>query len=244
MNNREGLAEPAANGRKNALIEMKGIEKVYQMGKMQVHALREVSLTVQYGDFFAVRGASGSGKSTLLSIIGCLDRPTSGSYRLDGEEVESLSDKRLAHIRNHRIGFIFQTFNLLPRMSALENVLMPLMYGNRERNDRKKLAVNALKAVGLRNRIDHHPSELSGGEQQRVAIARALVTEPSVILADEPTGNLDSNTGKEILDILTGLHAKRRTLILITHDAGVASCAERTLWLEDGELREELIAYS
>jgi len=221
-----------------AVIEVEGVTKVYRMGPVEVHALRGVGFTVRRGEFVVVRGPSGSGKSTLLNILGCLDRPTSGSYRLEGQAVGRLGDRTLARTRNCRIGFVFQTFNLLPRLSALGNVMLPLVYGDGQRRARRERARAALEAVGLGDRLNHRPNELSGGERQRVAIARALVTDPAILLADEPTGNLDSVTGQEVMALLSNLHAQGRTTILVTHDAEVARYAQRTLWMQDGRLRE------
>jgi putative ABC transport system ATP-binding protein len=221
-----------------AVIEVEGVTKVYRMGPVEVHALRGVGFTVRRGEFVVVRGPSGSGKSTLLNILGCLDRPTSGSYRLEGQAVGRLGDRTLARTRNCRIGFVFQTFNLLPRLSALGNVMLPLVYGDGQRRARRERAGAALEAVGLGDRLNHRPNELSGGERQRVAIARALVTDPAILLADEPTGNLDSVTGQEVMALLSSLHAQGRIIILVTHDAEVARYAQRTLWMQDGRLRE------
>ena len=221
-----------------AVIELEGVTKVYRMGPVEVHALHEVGFTVRRGEFVVVRGPSGSGKSTLLNILGCLDRPTSGSYRLEGQAVGRLGDRTLARTRNCRIGFVFQTFNLLPRLSALGNVMLPLVYGDGQRRARRERARTALEAVGLGDRLNHRPNELSGGERQRVAIARALVTDPAILLADEPTGNLDSVTGQEVMALLSSLHAQGRIIILVTHDAEVARYAQRTLWMQDGRLRE------
>lgn len=220
------------------VIEVEEVTKVYRLGRTEVHALRGMDFTVRRGEFVAVRGPSGSGKSTLLNILGCLDRPTSGSYRLEGQAVERLGDSALACIRNRRIGFVFQTFNLLPRLSALGNVMLPLVYGNGGRRGRRERARAALEAVGLGDRLNHRPNELSGGERQRVAIARALVTDPAIVLADEPTGNLDSATGREIMALLSNLHAQGHTIILVTHDADIARYTQRTLWMQDGRLRE------
>ncbi len=217
------------------MITMQNITKSYQMGTQEVHALRGVDLTISEGEFVAIMGPSGSGKSTLMNIIGCLDAPTAGTYTLDGIDVSHMSDDEQARVRNRRVGFVFQQFNLLARTSALKQVALPLLYagvGHREREERARAA---LEAVGLGDRIDHKPDELSGGQQQRVAIARALVTEPAIILADEPTGNLDTQVGKEIMDIFKRLHQEKGiTLVIITHDPEVAAQAERTIWIRDG----------
>ena len=216
------------------VIEMHGIGKVYKSGRLEVDALREVDLEVRDGDFLAIVGPSGSGKSTLMNLIGCLDRPTSGTYRLTGENVAELSDDALARLRNRTIGFVFQSFNLLPRTSALENVAMPLLYAGASRGERTARAREALERLGLGDRMDHQPSELSGGQQQRVAIARALVTRPAILLADEPTGNLDSQSGADVLALLHELNATGTTVVLITHDSDVAVAAKRSVRVKDG----------
>ena len=214
---------------------MKSISKVYKMGEVQVHALQNVDFLVRQGEYIALIGSSGSGKSTLMNLIGCLDRPTNGQYFLDGKDVAKLSADERAFIRGRKLGFVFQNFNLLSRTSALENVELPLLYsdGNQSK-EWKRRAVDALCKVGLENRMDHHPSQLSGGQQQRVAIARALVTNPSLILADEPTGNLDSKSGEEILQVLDKLNREGKTIILVSHDPSVAERAKRRVTLKDG----------
>jgi len=228
--------QPAPVGAPARVIEMRGIGKVYRSGRLEVDALREVDLEVREGDFLAIVGPSGSGKSTLMNLLGCLDRPTSGTYRLTGENVAELDDDALARLRNRTIGFVFQSFNLLPRTSALENVAMPLLYGGVPRAARNARAREALERLGLGDRMDHQPSELSGGQQQRVAIARALVTQPAILLADEPTGNLDSQSGADVLALLHELNDAGTTVVLITHDADVADAAKRSVRVRDGRL--------
>jgi putative ABC transport system ATP-binding protein len=217
------------------VITIQDVTKVYKMGAVEVHALRGVSFDVDSGEVVAIMGPSGSGKSTLMNIIGCLDQPTSGTYYLDGVEVSRLSRNQLAEIRNLRLGFVFQTYNLLPRLTALGNVELPMIYAGLSR--RREKAMAALEAVGLGSRAHHRPTEMSGGEQQRVAIARALVNEPAVILADEPTGNLDSKSGEEILCIFESLNRDRGiTLVMVTHDPGIGARAARTIHLMDGQV--------
>jgi len=225
------------------VIQVQNLTKIYQMGEILVHALRGVSFNVRHGEVMAIMGPSGSGKSTLMNMIGCLDTPTSGEYLLEGELVSTLIDDQLAIVRNRKIGFVFQTFNLLPRATALANVELPLRYAGKSDN-RKKLAQDALEAVGLGDRIDHRPNELSGGQQQRVAIARALVNEPAIILADEPTGNLDSKSGDEIMNLLLELNQKKGAiLIIVTHDPEVAAVTNRIIHLRDGMVeRQEVLA--
>lgn len=222
-----------------AMIELKNITKAYEMGTQVVHALRGVDLTVAEGEFVAIMGPSGSGKSTLMNVIGCLDVPTDGHYTLDGIDVSDMSDDQQAKIRNKRIGFVFQQFNLLPRTTALKQVGLPLMYGGLNKSNRDKRAREALESVGLGDRTDHKPDELSGGQQQRVAIARALATDPAIILADEPTGALDSHSGEEVLNIFKDLHSRGMTIVMITHDAEVAEHAQRTIWIRDGVITDD-----
>ncbi|MEY2492900.1 MAG: putative transport system ATP-binding protein [Verrucomicrobiota bacterium] len=224
-----------------AVVQLLNVHKTYRTGEMEVHAVRGVSLEIRGGEFVALMGASGSGKSTLMNVLGCLDRPTSGHYLLDGTDVSHLSRDQLADIRNHKLGFVFQSFNLLPRTSARENVELPLLYGKhhltspqlRERADR------VLASVGLQGRADHHPSQLSGGQQQRVAIARALINDPEVVLADEPTGNLDSRTGIEIMGIFQQLNDRGITIIMVTHEPDIASFARRNVLMRDGLVRSD-----
>ncbi len=223
----------SANGH---FIQLENVTKVYQMGTVQVHALQGVSLAVQQGEYVAVMGASGSGKSTLMNMIGLLDRPTSGSYRIRGTEASQLSKRRLADLRNREIGFVFQQFNLLPRISAHRQVELPLFYAGISSRKGREMAHQALALVGLAERANHRPEELSGGEQQRVAIARALVNQPGLLLADEPTGALDSKTGDEVLDLIDRLQAQGLTVIVVTHDPQVAQRAQRVITLSDGKI--------
>ncbi len=230
------VAAPAPAAGRVPVIEMRKVSRVYATGRLQVTALRAVDVTVGQGEFVAIVGPSGSGKTTLMNLIGCLDRPTSGTYRLGGQLVAGLDDDALAAVRSRMIGFIFQSFNLLPRTSALENVATPLLYQGVPRKARLARARAALERLGLGDRLTHEPSELSGGQQQRVAIARALVTEPALLLADEPTGNLDSATGAEVMTVLKELHATGRTIVLITHDLNVAANASRQIHTLDGRI--------
>lgn len=222
-------------------IELEDVQKVYDTGAVQVPALRGVSLTVLAGEFVAIMGASGSGKSTLMNIIGCLDLPTSGTYRFDGEDVSRLSRRELAHIRNRKLGFVFQGFNLLKRHTAVENVELPLLYSGIGARERRQRALEMLELVGLAKRADHHPNQLSGGQQQRVAIARALVNQPAIILADEPTGNLDSRTGSEILEEFERINQERgQTVVMVTHDPGIAGHAARQVTVRDGLIESDV----
>lgn len=223
----------------SALVEIKDVCKIYNPGENEVRALDHVSLTIDEQEFVAIIGHSGSGKSTLMNMLGCLDVPTSGEYWLHGQDVSALSDDELSDIRNREIGFIFQGFNLIPNLTALENVELSLIYRGVSKSVREELSVEALKKVGLEHRMDHKPSEMSGGQQQRVAIARAIAQAPPVILADEPTGNLDSNSTKEIMDILKGLHKEGRTVILITHDNEIAAQAKRVIKIRDGKIESD-----
>ena len=219
------------------VIELEDITKVYPMGLTEVRAINGMSLRIQEGEFLAIVGPSGSGKSTLMHVLGCLDRPTSGTYRLLGDTISGLNDRQLAHIRNQSVGFVFQTFNLISRMSALENVAVPMFYARKGR--RRKPAMKALERVGLVSRAKHAPNELSGGERQRVAIARALVNDPKLLFADEPTGNLDSKTGEQIMEIFHDLHRQGVTIVLVTHERTIAAQAERMIRLLDGKIIED-----
>jgi len=218
------------------MIALSDVRKFYDMGDVQVRALDGVSMTIEKGEYIAVMGPSGSGKSTLMNIVGCLDTPTSGSYRLNEREIANMEDNELADIRNREIGFIFQTFNLLPRTDALQNVELPLVYAGLARRERRAQAESALDAVGLGDRMHHKPNEMSGGQRQRVAIARALVNNPSIVLADEPTGNLDSKTGEEIMGLIDELHDRGNTIILVTHENFLADRAARVVRLHDGNV--------
>ena len=224
------------------MIELLNIRKTYYMGEAEVHALDGVTGTIGDGEFVAVIGPSGSGKSTLMNIIGCLDLADEGEYRLNGRLIDDYTERQLSEIRNREIGFIFQQFNLLPRLTAYQNVELPLIYQGLPMAERKKRVMESLEKVGLANRMHHKPSELSGGQQQRVAIARALSTHPTLILADEPTGNLDSHSGREIMNILKGLHEEGRSILLITHDRDIASMASRQLTIRDGRIEHDSAA--
>ena len=224
------------------VIEVAGMTKIYQMGDVQVVALNEVNMQIKTGEFVAIMGPSGSGKSTLMNILGCLDRPSSGTYCLAGEDISKLSREQLAHVRGQKIGFIFQSYNLLPQASAIQNVQLPMIYrrnGHITPKERQERAYNALVAVGLGERVNHRPKEMSGGQQQRVAIARALINDPALILADEPTGNLDTHSGEEIIALLHELHDRGRTIVMITHDAENAVHAERVIHIRDGRIEKE-----
>jgi putative ABC transport system ATP-binding protein len=223
-----------------ALIETRDLWKTYVMGDEEIHALRGVTISIDRGEYVAIMGPSGSGKSTLMNLIGCLDTPSKGSYVLNGQEVARMDDNELARIRNEEIGFVFQTFNLLPRATALRNVELPLVYAGVAAAEREKRARGALEKVELTSRMTHRPNELSGGQRQRVAIARALVNNPSILLADEPTGNLDSKTGAEIMNLFERLHQSGNTIVLVTHEADVAAYAHRTIHLRDGQVEQDV----
>jgi putative ABC transport system ATP-binding protein len=231
---------PSAGARRRPpAILVNEVTKTYELGQIRVRALRRVSLRIDRGDFVAIMGSSGSGKSTLMNILGCLDIPTSGSYRIDGVDVRSLDEDDLSDLRSRKIGFVFQSFNLVSRTSAIANVELPLAYAGLDRRERRRRAQDALGAVGMANRLHHQPSELSGGQQQRVAVARAIVTNPTLILADEPTGNLDSHSTEDVLRIFARLNAEGRTVVLITHEPDVAEQAKRVIGLSDGEIVED-----
>ncbi len=221
------------------LIEIKNLSKIYHLGEVVVNALKNITLNIDLNEYVALMGPSGSGKSTLMNILGCLDTPSEGEYHLNSQNVSALSDDQLAEIRNKEIGFVFQTFNLLARADALHNVELPLIYNGTPRNERHKLAEAALERVNLKDRMHHKPNELSGGQRQRVAIARALVNNPSIILADEPTGNLDSKTGEEIMQIFETLHKEGNTIVLVTHEVDIAKYAKRVVRLLDGEIQSD-----
>ncbi|NBY30251.1 MAG: ABC transporter ATP-binding protein [Sphingobacteriia bacterium] len=225
----------------NALISLEGIQRLYSMGDETIYALRGIDLQIKRNEYVALMGPSGSGKSTLMNLIGCLDSPSSGSYWLNGQDVAGLSDNRLAEIRNREIGFVFQTFNLLPRLTALDNVALPLVYAGVTELERRERAHDVLKQVGLQDRVGHRPNELSGGQRQRVALARALVNKPSLILADEPTGNLDSKTSVEIMEMFASIHALGNTIVLVTHEEDIARHAHRMVRLKDGRIESDAL---
>lgn len=223
------------------IIETKNISRRYVMGEEIIDALKDISITVKKGEYVAFMGPSGSGKSTLMNIIGCLDTPSTGTYVLNGHDVSEMSENELAEIRNKEIGFVFQTFNLLPRQTSLENVALPLIYAGYSKTDRTEIAMKALKGVGLENRASHKPNELSGGQRQRVAVARALVNSPSILLADEPTGNLDTKTSYEIMDLFDQLHKKGNTIVVVTHEDDIAKYAHRIIRLRDGVVESDIV---
>jgi putative ABC transport system ATP-binding protein len=225
----------------SAIIRIRDLAREYRMGSELILALRGVTLEIHRNEYVAIMGPSGSGKSTMMNVLGCLDTPTAGEYWLNGEEVSRLSDDALARVRNREIGFVFQTFNLLPRATALHNVELPLVYAGVRARERRDRAAAALERVGLAQRMDHRPNELSGGQRQRVAIARALVNQPSILLADEPTGNLDSVTSEEIMEVFAGLHAAGQTVIMVTHEPDIAACAARRIVLRDGQVESDQV---
>ena len=237
----ERMAQLPADAPRDAVIVTRNLKREYIMGTETVRALRGVDLTIRRNEFVAIMGPSGSGKSTLMNLIGCLDTPTAGEYWLNGHRVSELGDDELARIRNREIGFVFQTFNLLPRATALQNVELPLVYAGKPSKQRKELATEALRRVQLGDRMDHRPNELSGGQRQRVAIARALVNKPSILLADEPTGNLDSTTSEEIMALFEELHAQGQTVILVTHEHDIAAHARRQIHLKDGRVERDFL---
>lgn len=224
------------------ILSVRNVAKIYELGSIKVPALRGVSLTIEKGSFITIMGPSGSGKSTLMNIIGCLDRPTKGSVEIEGIETAKMDRSQLAYVRNKKIGFIFQSFNLLPRMSALNNVVLPFLYSDQPKNHHRERALKLLKSVGLEDRVAHKPNELSGGQKQRVAIARALVNDPAIILADEPTGNVDSRSGLEIMVLLQKLNNEGMTILMVTHDRSIAQHSQRIIYLGDGKIiREEVV---
>ncbi len=223
------------------MIKINNLSKEYKTGNISVNALTEVTINIRAGEFVAIMGPSGSGKSTLMNILGCLDRPTSGEYQLDGDKIETLNQVQLASIRNKKIGFVFQSFNLLPRISALRNVELPMMYAGVPLKERREKALEALNRVGLADRVDHKPNELSGGQKQRVAIARALVNTPAIILADEPTGNLDTKSGNEIMEIFQQLNGEEATIVLVTHEREIAALTKRRITFRDGRIIEDTV---
>ena len=222
------------------VINLINISKSYYIGKQEVPVLTDINLSIKKGEFVSIMGSSGAGKSTLMNILGCLDRPTTGSYLLNGKEVANQNDDALAYTRNKEIGFVFQSFNLIPRLSALDNVILPMIYSHVYKSERKERALHMLELVGLESRIDHVPAEMSGGQRQRVAIARALINNPSIIMADEPTGNLDSKSTKEVMEIFTKLYKLGKTVILVTHETGVANYASRHVILSDGHISKDI----
>ena len=222
--------------RERPIIELQDLHKIYGSGELEVHALKDINLTINPGEYCSIMGASGSGKSTMMNVIGCLDRPTRGIYQLDGDNVANMNDQALAGIRNKKIGFVFQQFHLLPQVSALDNVMLPMVYANIKQAERKSRAAAALEKVGLGNRMNNKPSQLSGGQQQRVAIARAIVNNPVLLLADEPTGALDTKTTQEILDIFSDLNSQGMTVVMVTHEPEVARTTQRVVWFRDGEI--------
>jgi len=224
------------------VIELRGLSRTFYVGGQPVHALRELDLSVPDGDYMSIMGPSGSGKSTLLNLLGCLDRPTAGSYQLDGSEVGQLDETELTQVRRHKIGFVFQSFHLVPRLTAAGNVELPMTFAGVERPERRKRVSRALESVGLGERVGHRPEQLSGGEQQRVAIARAIAMDPAILLADEPTGNLDSHSGKEVIGLLEGMNARGLTVIMVTHNPEIAERARHRIRLADGRLVEEVFA--
>lgn len=230
----------AKKEKSDEVIRLTNIGKSYYIGKQEVPVLTHIDLSIKKGEFVSIMGPSGAGKSTLMNILGCLDRPTRGSYQLDGSEVATLGDSELAYTRNRKIGFVFQSFNLLPKLSALDNVILPMIYGNVFKNERKERATKMLESVGLGDRVNHMPAEMSGGQRQRVAIARALINDPAIIMADEPTGNLDSKSTKEVMEIFSRLYKEGKTIILVTHETDVAAYATRHVILSDGHISKDI----